>query len=98
MKTFTKILVAAGAGYALRAYVKRDTIYNNDALKHSVDRRISVEGTPSLKTHIGDYVFDMIKNKTYAVLYGNHASATETPYNRRYGNATRYSRFGRRDR
>lgn len=88
MKTSTKVLAAAAAGYALRAYVKRDTIKTNEALRHSVDRRLSVEGTPAAPPtfveHMNEWLGRKIGTKTSEFLYGK-------PYTQ-----TRYGNFGRK--
>ena len=43
MKTFTKLALIATAGYIIQARLKRNVLLSNPALKHSVDRRLSVE-------------------------------------------------------
>jgi hypothetical protein len=43
MKKSLKYALIAGAGYAIYTKLKRNELTTNEALKHSVDRRLSVE-------------------------------------------------------
>lgn len=57
MKNFTKLIVAAGVGYALRAYSQKDSLTSNEALRHSVDRRLSVEKDSNLRITVQSIPF-----------------------------------------
>lgn len=81
MKTLTKLVLAAGAGYALRAYVKKDAILTNDALKNSVDRRISIEDMtwprrPTFMEHQADFFGQKFAHWLFGDVSKNQSSAS----------------------
>lgn len=98
MKTLTKVLAGAAAGYAFRAYLKRDVLSTNEALKHSVDRRLSVEGyynvpltKPTFIERQVERLGDKVYNWTYNFLYNNYRPDPGS----RYDGHFRFERKGR---
>lgn len=101
MKTSTKLVLAAASGYAFRAFLKRDTLKTNDALRHSVDRRLSVEGEHAVPLTFlerqAERIGRKIGTKLTQFLFDNPPVQSrhfvpEYPSSRR----TRYTRFGRK--
>lgn len=50
MKKPLKYALIAATGYAIYSALKRDDLTTNEALRHSVDRRLSVENQPGAST------------------------------------------------
>lgn len=87
MKLLTKLVLAAGAGYALRAYVKKD---NAETPKVYAPPRSS---GPTISDAVGDYLGKKI---SYFLWPEQSRGNTQTPYERRYATPSRYLRFGRK--
>lgn len=111
MNLSTKIFIAAGVAYVLNVNAKRRReLETNEALKHSVDRRLSVEGAPTFKSVVLGHLSDRISRKVGSWLYDGIESQSRSAYldsrydqersqkprNGRVRYITRYARFGRR--
>jgi hypothetical protein len=111
MRTITKLAIAAASGYALRAYLKKDELTSNEALKHSVDRRLSVEDEPinpprpSFMERQAERLAAVVAHKVVSFVLDVPNNATQYSrysghgrhYSRDYyGRPSRYQRFSRR--
>lgn len=103
MKTLTKYLAAAAAGYALHAYAKKDVLLTKDALKHSDAQYELLEAAtwPRKPTFL-ERQTDRLVSKIHHMLFDGlvvKPSLTEFAYkeSKHFGpRPTRYNRFGRR--
>jgi hypothetical protein len=88
MNTFTKVLAGAAAGYAFRAYLKKD-----------IKETSKIYTPPKYSGPIlSDAFFDYVVAKISHFLYEDESNGVPRTYNRSYDGGSRYTRFGRRSR